>query len=279
MTLFPDLRAELVDAMERGPRRRRPPAPLLAGVPVALALALVVVLLARPGTGGELRPQPRVGQAGDRVADLPQPIRQLLTSPTGHLRTGSPLSVVELTDAGALRWTAVAFIDDRQAIAHTAAPDGLAAQALSVHGSGGFSLAGGQLTGRPVTQVNVDLARASGADHYLVSGTVDARITDLGVELGGEYAAAEISPVVLTLPIPRDLPGLTADGRRQRARMPDSTSVRAFAATFTPDRLKGRRTAQPTFQIELVGNLRTHQTGPRFCVDPKCGAIYPRAGA
>jgi hypothetical protein len=266
MTLVPDLRAELVGAMERGPRRRRPPL-ALALAPIVLVLAFVV--------------WPRADDVADtrpgRVADLPRPIQQVMSQGTMKIKPGSPLSAVQLTDAGGLGWTSLAYLTDGRAVAHTAAPAGLDG-VPGVWANGAFPIGSGLLHSGSITQATLSFARSGGTDHYLVSGTVDARATTVVVELGGERALAELSLVTLTLPIPRDDPGLTAEGRRQRARMPDSVSVRAFAATFTPDRLSGLRTARPAFRTTLEGGAVTSSTGARSCVDRGCGAIYPRAG-
>ena len=71
---------------------------------------------------------------------------------------------------------------------------------------------------------------------------------------------------------------MTAEGRRQRARMPDTVSVRAFAAAFTPDRLTGPRTVRATFKTTLADGSIASSNGARFCVARACGTIIPRAG-
>ena len=236
MTLVPDLRAELVGAMERGPRRGRPPL-ALALAPIVLVLAFVVWP----------RADDVAGTLPGRVADLPRPIQQVMSQGMMKIKPGSPLSAVQLTDAGGLEWTSVAYLTDGRAVAHTAAPAGLDG-VPGVWANGAFPIGSGLLQFGSITQATLSLARSGGTDHYLV------------------------------LPIPRDDPGRTAEGRRQRARMPDSVSVRAFAATFTPDRLSGLRTARPAFRTTLEGGAVTSSRGARSCVDRGCGAIYLRAG-
>ncbi|WP_028066840.1 hypothetical protein [Solirubrobacter soli] len=59
--------------------------------------------------------------------------------------------------------------------------------------------------------------------------------------------------------------------------MPDSVTVRAFAATFTPDLLAGKRSARPTFVTTLDDGSTTSSEGAGFCVARKCGTVVPRA--
>src|SRR4051812_49457328 len=93
MTLFPELRAELVEAMERGPRRRRPARRLLVpAVALAVAVAVAVALIAWPRA--DFGPPAPV--ARETLADLPEPIQQALAPGLG-VRPRSPPSRVPLT--------------------------------------------------------------------------------------------------------------------------------------------------------------------------------------
>jgi hypothetical protein len=266
MTLFPDLRAELVGAMERGPHRRRPQAALVL-VPLLVALAFVVwprdveVTVSPPAVPG--------------IADLPRPIRTAMTGAV-KIKPGSPLSVVRQTDSGGLTWTAVAFVSQPAGIGYTAAPAGLDGLPGS-WSNGAFPLASGLLRSGSITQAGVALARHQGRTHVLVFGTVDARAKAITVELAGERQIATLSPVTLTLAIPKSMPGLTAEGRRERAAMPDTVTVRAFAATFTPDLLAGKRSARPSFVTSLDDGSTFSSGGASYCVARECGTIIPRA--
>jgi hypothetical protein len=87
-----------------------------------------------------------------------------------------------------------------------------------------------------------------------------------------------LSPASLTLAVERPTSGLTAEGKMRAARMPPRVSVRAYAATFTPDLLAGKTTVRATVEIALANGTRRIQRGALLCVDPHCGQYIPRAG-
>jgi hypothetical protein len=268
MTLLSQVRAELVAAMERGPRPWRPGVGPVLVASAVLAAAVMVVVLAWPS---ERIPSP--SPAGtERLAGLPAPIRASLQrkQPGGRTLSIEQTSVARTVDPGGLTWTALGFVSSDM-VGRIAAPDRLTARGVGWTSNGPIALA----LASPPLQANVDGATGRSRLHLLVSGTVDARATKLTVTLAGERRDAALAPEVISAHVPKDAPGLTPEGRRKLARAPDEIRLRAYAAAFTPELADGQRSVQPELELTFADGTVQRTTGARFCIDRSCGTTFP----
>jgi hypothetical protein len=155
-------------------------------------------------------------------------------------------------------------------ISSTSAPDGLHQRLAGAGGGRAFNVADNLLNG-PIAGVGLDLVRSHGQTHYLFAGTVDARARQVTVTLGGERRDARLTESSLTRPVHVPADGLTREGRRRAARMPDKVSIRVYAAGFTPNLLAGQHIVVATLDVTLDDGTHTTMKSARFCVSRRCG--------
>src|SRR5262245_35865248 len=205
-SLFPDLRADLLGAMERGPRRRR--APVVAAVAVLVAAA-VVAGVTRIDRGA--RPVATPTPAPVDVSSLPPSIQTTMSAKGSFGRKpGTPMLALR-PDDGAVAWTMVVYISRGGMISETVAPDRLHQEFAGVGGSTAFAYADSGLDNVNVG-IGVQGVRLGGTRHYLIGGTVDASVRAVTITVGGRRVETRLSPGSITLPVEIPKTGLTAEG-------------------------------------------------------------------
>jgi len=179
---------------------------------------------------------------------------------------------LQQTYGGGLGWTVTNYIAKDGTLSGTSAPDGSKATSFpGVGGASGFIIADNLLNG-PLAGIGMQLAEKHGRVHYLFDGLVDARATSIKIQLGPETQAAKLSPAVLTIPVRApSSDALSEEGKKRLARMPPAINVRSYAATFTPDFLRGQNVTRAKIVTTLKdGSTNTTMSGP-LCVSARCG--------
>jgi hypothetical protein len=250
MNLFPDLRADLVGAMDRGPRSRR--------APIALAVAAIAALLAFGATTIDRPARPAVTPAATPTL-APEPLPPAIaTAVSGHLFPGSPVLLLRVSDESGLDWDAAMWATPEQSISLTQAVAGAREPQWGTSGWGTASIASQLRTGH-LAGFRFGGAEKDGGSHYVALGIVDGRAKGVAVTLRGERHEAALSPALLTRPL--------AGG--------GELTVRLFAAAFEGPTA---RTLQPRVIVTLANGESWSGNGPRYCVSRRCGTPLPRIG-
>jgi hypothetical protein len=267
-SLFPELRSELVGAMERGPRRRRAPMVAVA-VLVAAAVAVGVARIDRPA-----RPAATPMPTPVDIGSLPPSIQRTLSNRAGAhpfgRKPGAPIVVLRLSD-GDVAWTSVVYLSRSGMISATVAPDRLHQEYAGVAGRSAFAYAAAS---RPSVDIGLAGVRAGGTRHYLVTGTVDASVRAVTITVGGRRVETQLSRDSLTVPVEIPRSGLTPEGRRQVKRMPKRISLRLYAGTLSGPLEHGPLgTVRPSADLTLADGTHRTVEGAHMCVTRRCGTV------
>ena len=188
------------------------------------------------------------------------------------IKPGTTRVELRSLDPAGLRWTSASWVTEHGLLALAAAADGGSDRLPEVGGAAPFVVADNLLEG-PFAQMTFTIAHRGGVDHYLLSGTVDARAREMHVTLGGMRRTASLSEDTISAPVERPPDGeLTPEGERRAARWPDRVTLRLFTVSFPPDSL--RRAGIVRGNVETMtadGGKYTEDTAP-LCTHGTCEA-------
>lgn len=248
-SLFPDLRADLVGAMERGPRRRRAP------VVVAVVAVLGVLAVAAAVTRIDRPARPAATPTPVDVSGLPPSIAATLLDGTSGQQPGTQR--VDLRVNAGIRWTAVMYRARNGTIATTIAPDALRQPRSPSRGTSPAAFAE-SLRRSPIVAVDMQGVLDHGRATFMVFGLVDVGARDIFVSVkhrgGSTWTSWESMKI-------------------------GNARYRLYAALLpgTPEH-GPLGTAEPVAHLQLGdGSYKNVKLG-RFCVTRRCGAVLPNLG-
>jgi hypothetical protein len=250
-SLFPDLRSDLVGAMERGPRRSR-------RTPVTLAIAVLIALLA---FGATMLHRPERPAATPTVTATPTPSLPPAIAAVVRPAPHSPVLQLRVSD-GTLQWDVAAWGTTSGTIGLTQAVTTAKRPLWGMGGTGTFAIAS-SLLAAPLGSLTFAGARKDGKAHYIVAGIVEGRANGVSVTLAGQACQAALSELLLTRPVVAPA-ALTKHDRRLAKTLPPEITVRLFAAAF--ELPKPTSSLRPVIRVMHPDGTWSRQYGAKYFI-------------